>query len=68
MELKEKAEFTEKILQRLMGEILDMGRISEMSERAFKQYERTAKIKFNTVIRMVNEQVFDIKDDNVKDE
>lgn len=53
-----KSQFVEKSMQRLMGKILDMGRMSEMSERAFKQYERSTKIEFNNLIRLFKEEIF----------
>lgn len=63
MEDKSKIEFLEKSMQKLMGEVIDNARMSEMSERAFKQYERTTKINFNNLIRMFKEHLFDIKED-----
>ena len=60
MENKDKAEFTERAMQKLMGKVLDLARISEMSERANKQFERTIKIEFNSLIRLLLEQSFGI--------
>jgi hypothetical protein len=57
MDNSAKSEFLEKSMQRLMGKIIDMGRMSEMSERAFKQFERTSKIEFNNHIRVFKEQI-----------
>jgi predicted aldo/keto reductase-like oxidoreductase len=58
---KEKSELLEKSLQRLMGEVLDMGRISGMSDRSFEQFERTTKIKVNSTIRLLKEELYSIK-------
>jgi hypothetical protein len=60
MENREKAELLEKGLQHLMGKILDMARISELSERSFKQFERTTKIEFNGLIRLLKDKAFGI--------
>lgn len=67
MENKGKVEFLEKSMQKLMGEIIDSARISEMSDRAFKQYERTTKIKFNNLIRIFKEHIFDVKEEEKED-
>jgi hypothetical protein len=60
MDNNAKSEFLEKGLQKLMGKVIDMGRMSEMSERAFKQFERSTKIEFNNLIRILKEQVLGI--------
>jgi len=58
-----KSEFLEKSLQKLMGEMIDLMRVSEMSERAFLQSQRTTKIKFNGTIRILKEQLLGIFDE-----
>jgi hypothetical protein len=54
-----------------MGDQLDMARISGMSDRSFEQYSRTTKIKFNTNIRLLKEELYNIKTEinkNIKEE
>jgi len=67
MDNKGKVEFLEKTMQKLMGEVIDNARMSEMSDRAFKQYERTTKIKFNNLIRLFKEHLFDIKEETTEE-
>lgn len=63
MEIKEKAELLELSLQRTMGKVLDLGRISGMSDRSFQQFERTIKIEVNGMIRLLKQELFDISSD-----
>jgi predicted aldo/keto reductase-like oxidoreductase len=63
---KEKCELLEKSLQKLMGDQLDMSRISGMSDRSFEQVERSTKIRFNTTIRLLKEELYGIKSDYIK--
>jgi len=42
-------------LEKAMGKALDYGRISGMSERSFKQYERSLKNDFNSIIEQGQE-------------
>jgi len=44
--------FIKKFLQRLMGSQLDQARLTPMNERQFKQFERTTRNDFNTIIEL----------------
>lgn len=57
---KMKAEFTEKAVQKVMGKILDMGRISGMSDRSFEQFQRSTKIECNNLSRILLQELFGI--------
>jgi predicted aldo/keto reductase-like oxidoreductase len=63
---KEKCELLERSLQKLMGDQLDMSRISGMSDRSFEQYERSTKIRFNATIRLLKEELYGIKSDYIR--
>ena len=61
----EKAEWLEQELQRLMGSQLDMARVSGMSDRNFRQYERTTKQTFTAGIKLIKKELLGIEDTNV---
>ena len=46
-------------IEKSMGKALDYGRMSEMSDRAFEQYERTIKKEFNGIINYTLELLED---------
>ena len=64
MNNEQKASILERSLQHLMGEMIDLSRISEMSERAQKQFERTTKIRVNGLIRLLKQEILGISTDN----
>lgn len=62
-----KAEILSKSVQQVMGKILDLVRISEVSDRAQQQMERTIKVEFHKLIDYLNLNILEIsKDDKVK--
>jgi hypothetical protein len=63
MDNKAKVEFLERAMQKLMGKVLDMGRLTEMGDRAFIQFERSTKIEFNSLSRLFKEQFFGVVDE-----
>lgn len=50
MESNDMKTLTEQLMLKLMGEALDLGRISAMSDRNFKQFERTLRASCRKLI------------------
>jgi len=50
-------EFIDKTFEVVMGETLDFGRISEMSDRAFNQFERSVRNKFNNMRKLYKDKL-----------
>lgn len=57
-----KEEWLEQELQKLMGSQLDMARVSGMSDRNFRQYERTTKQTFKAGIELIKQELLGIKE------
>jgi hypothetical protein len=55
MDTKAKVEFLKKSMEKLMGTQLDYSRMSEMSERAQGQFERTTKAEFHKLTDLLCE-------------
>jgi len=49
--------FISKTIENVMGELLDAGRMSDMGDRQFSQFERTLKNKFNNLKKLYNEKL-----------
>jgi hypothetical protein len=49
--------FIEKTVDVIMGELLDAGRMSDMGDRQFSQFERTIKNKFNNFKKLYKEKL-----------
>ena len=46
-------------MEKAMGKALDYGRMTEMSERAFKQYSRSIKNDFNRIVEHAGQLLVD---------
>ena len=49
--------FIDRTLDKLMGDIVDWGKMSEMSERAYTQFEKSVKINFNNLRKLYKEKL-----------
>ena len=58
----EKAEWLEQELYKLMGIQLDMARVSGMSDRNFRQFERMTKQTFKTGIKEFKNELLGMED------
>ena len=56
-------EFIRLTMERLMGECLDAGKLSDMGERQLAQFIKNMKNKFNDVSRLFEDRL-KLKDDN----
>lgn len=50
-------EFIQKMMEHLMGEALDAGKLSDMGERQLVQFQKTLKNKFNDVARLFKDKL-----------
>ena len=50
-------EFIRTTMEHLMGEVLDIARISDMGERQQTQFEKTAKNKFNNYQKLYKDKL-----------
>ena len=50
-------EFIQKMMEHLMGEALDAGKLSDMGERQLSQFQKIVKNKFNDMTRMFKEKL-----------
>jgi hypothetical protein len=50
-------EFVQKMMEHLMGDALDAGKLSNMGNRQLEQYQKIIKNKFNDMARLFKEKL-----------